>query len=159
MGDILGPCAFAALMGLSRIFYGLRREAVKLERTLMLSGAACLASYLITVFSPHPLLSLGGCALCGLSVGILWPGTFSLAARSFPRGGTAMFAVLALAGDAGCAAGPGLVGMIMQGGSLTRGLLAAVVFPALLMGSIALFAARDKPRRHRRPIDTRRKTG
>jgi fucose permease len=138
MGDILGPCAFAILMGLSRVYFGLQKETIKLERILFVSGALCLTSYLITVFSPHPLLSLGGCALCGLSVGVLWPGTFSLASRSFPRGGTAMFAVLALAGDAGCAAGPGLVGLIMQGGSLSAGLLAAIVFPALLMGSICL---------------------
>jgi MFS family permease len=136
MGDILGPCAFAALMGLSRMFFGLRREAVKLERILMISGSVCVASYLITVFSPYPLLSLGGCALCGLSVGIMWPGTFSLASRSFPRGGTAMFAVLALAGDLGCAAGPGLAGVVMQGAGLTTGLLAAVVFPVLLVAGI-----------------------
>ncbi|MDR3174156.1 MAG: MFS transporter [Treponema sp.] len=137
-GDILGPCAFAILMGLSRMFFGLQREAIKLERILMVSGAVCLASYLITVFSPHPLLSLGGCALCGLSVGVMWPGTFSLASRSFPQGGTAMFAILALAGDVGCASGPGLVGVVMQGAGLTTGLLAAIVFPALLIAGICL---------------------
>jgi fucose permease len=141
-GDILGPCAFAILMGLSRIFFGLQREAIKLERTLMVSGAVCLASYLIAVFSPHPLLSLGGCALCGLSVGAMWPGTFSLASRFFPQGGTAMFAILALAGDLGCAAGPGLVGIIMQSTSLTTGLLAAIVFPGLLAASIRLIRPR-----------------
>ncbi|MDR2747471.1 MAG: MFS transporter [Treponema sp.] len=142
MGDILGPCAFAVLMGLSRVFFGLQRGAVKLERTLMISGVLCLASYLIAVFSPHPLLSLGGCALCGLSVGVMWPGTFSLASRSFPQGGTAMFAVLALAGDVGCASGPGLVGMIMQSTSLTTGLLAAIVFPVLLVAGIVLIRSR-----------------
>jgi MFS family permease len=141
-GDILGPCAFAVLMGLSRVFFGLRREAVKLERILMISGALCLASYLITVFSPYPLLSLGGCALCGLSVGIMWPGTFSLASRSFPRGGTAMFAILALAGDLGCAAGPGLAGIVMQGAGLTTGLLAAIVFPLLLLAGAYLIQRR-----------------
>ena len=147
-GDIFGPCAFAILMGLSRIFFGLQREAIKLERTLMVSGAVCLASYLVTVFSPHPLLSLGGCALCGLSVGVMWPGTFSLASRFFPLGGTAMFAVLALAGDLGCAAGPGLVGIIMQNTSLTTGLLAAIVFPGLLLLAIGVILARPaEPRR------------
>jgi fucose permease len=146
LGDILGPCAFAVLMGLSRMYFGLQKEAIKLERILIVSGALCLASYVITVFSPHPLLSLGGCALCGLSVGIMWPGTFSLASRSFPRGGTAMFAVLALAGDAGCAAGPALVGLAMQGTSLTTGLLAAIVFPALLVGSICLVQVPGTPR-------------
>jgi MFS family permease len=141
-GDIFGPCAFAILMGLSRIFFGLQREAIKLERTLMVSGAVCLASYLITVFSPYPLLSLGGCALCGLSVGVMWPGTFSLASRFFPLGGTAMFAVLALAGDLGCAAGPGLVGIIMQNTSLSTGLLAAIVFPGLLLLAIGVILVR-----------------
>jgi fucose permease len=145
MGDILGPCAFAVLMGLSRMFFGLRRGAIKLEGILMASGALCLVSYLITVFSPYPLLSLGGCALCGLSVGVMWPGTFSLASRSFPQGGTAMFAILALAGDVGCASGPGLVGVVMQGAGLTTGLMAAIVFPALLIAGIC-FIRRGEPR-------------
>jgi fucose permease len=133
MGDLLGPCAFALLMGLSRVFFGLQKGEFKLERILLISGVLCMTSYLITVFSPFPLLSLAGCALCGLSVGVMWPGTFSLTSRVFPLGGTAMFAVLALAGDVGCAAGPGLVGLIMNKTTLTAGLLAAIVFPILLV--------------------------
>jgi MFS family permease len=132
LGDLLGPCAFAVLMGLSRIFFGAQKVELPLERILLGASALCLASYLITVFSPFPLLSLAGCALCGLSVGIMWPGTFSLASRVFPAGGTAMFAVLALAGDAGCGLGPGLVGLAMKGTTLNRGLLAAAFFPVLM---------------------------
>jgi fucose permease len=133
LGDLLGPCAFAVLMGLSRVFLGLHTGDFKLERVLLISGGLCIAGYLITVFSPFPLLALGGCALCGLSVGVMWPGTFSLASRVFPLGGTAMFAILALAGDVGCAAGPGLVGAIMNRTALTTGLLAAIAFPLLLV--------------------------
>jgi fucose permease len=138
MGDLLGPCAFAVLMGLSRVFFGFQKGDFKLERILLISGGVCIMSYLITVFSPFPLLSLAGCALCGLSVGVMWPGTFSLASRIFPLGGTAMFAVLALAGDVGCASGPGLVGVIMNRTTLTMGLLAAIAFPILLVMGICL---------------------
>jgi MFS family permease len=146
-GDILGPCAFAVLMGLARIFIGMQKGEIKIERILLVSGGVCIASYLITVFSPFPLLSLAGCALCGLSVGAMWPGTFSAASRAFPKGGTAMFAVLALAGDAGCGGGPGLVGLIMSGTTLKTGLLAAVVFPLVMVaGTILLFRKRKSMR-------------
>jgi fucose permease len=136
LGDLLGPCAFAVLMGLSRIFFGAQKGELPLERILLGASALCLVSYLITVFSPFPLLSLAGCALCGLSVGIMWPGTFSLASRVFPLGGTAMFAVLALAGDAGCGLGPGLVGLAMKGTTLNTGLAAAALFPVLMAAGL-----------------------
>jgi MFS family permease len=137
-GDLLGPCAFAVLMGTVRVFFGLKEEAVKLTRVLAGAGILCVASYLVTVFSPFPLLSLAGCAVCGFSVGILWPGTFSLASKIFPRGGTAMFAILALAGDAGCASGPALVGLVMNAAVLKTGLLTAAVFPLLLVCGVGL---------------------
>lgn len=142
LGDLLGPCAFAVLMGLSRVLLSMRGRRIDLEKTLLGGGALCVCSYLLAVFSPWPLLSLVGCALCGLAVGVMWPGTCSLAARHFPGGGTAMFALLALAGDAGCASGPGLVGLVsglvqQQTGSgeneaLKAGLLCAIIFPVLL---------------------------
>ncbi|MDR0636708.1 MAG: MFS transporter [Treponema sp.] len=132
MGDLLGPCAFAALMGLSRVYFGSRKEEMEIKRILLIAAAFCAISYLITVFSPFPLLSLGGCALCGLSVGVLWPGIFSMTSRVFPQGGTAMFAILALAGDAGCALGPGVVGLVMGETTLNSGLLVATLFPLLL---------------------------
>ena len=132
MGDLLGPCTFAALMGASRVFYGKYGEKVKLEKFIFGSSILCVVSYLMAVFMPIPILSLLGCALCGLSVGIMWPGTFSIAARECSRGGTAMFAFFALAGDAGCIAGPGLTSVVAQTFSkwgLKAGLLFAIIFP------------------------------
>jgi fucose permease len=130
-GDLLGPCAFAIFMGGARVFFGLRRQE-STERSLLGCAGLCVISYLLTVFSPFPLLSLAGCAICGFSVGIMWPGTFSLASKIFPKGGTAMFAMLALAGDLGCGGGPGLAGLVMNRGVLKTGLLAAIVFPVLM---------------------------
>ena len=152
VGDILGPCTFAAMMGLSRLFFGLKSNRIDLRKGLIVSCTFCVFSYLMACFSRNPFLSLAGCALCGLSVGILWPGTFSLSAAGYPQGGTAMFALLALAGDVGCSAGPGLVGIISASAantdlslwtrflgngdivqtSLKIGLLTAIVFPILL---------------------------
>jgi MFS family permease len=142
-GDLLGPCAFAILMGTARVFFGLKQDAINLPRVLTGAGILCVLSYLVTVFSPFPLLSLAGCAVCGLSVGIMWPGTFSLASKIFPRSGTAMFAILALAGDAGCASGPGLVGVVMNAATLKTGLLTAIVFPLLLACGVGLLNARS----------------
>jgi len=135
MGDLLGPCAFAVLMGLSRLLYGIFGARLKIRRAMGFSAALCVLSYLIAVFSPRPLVALFGCALTGLSVGLLWPGTFSVVARAFPQGGTAMFAVLALAGDVGCSVGPGLVGWVSAGAGLPMGLLAAAAFPMMMLVS------------------------
>lgn len=128
LGDLLGPCAFAVLMGLSRVFYGKFGEKINLKNFIALSSVLCIVSYLLASLSTNPLISLLGCSLCGLSVGIMWPGTFSLSAKSCPQGGTAMFALFALAGDIGCSAGPGTVGLI-AGESLKKGILLAIVFP------------------------------
>lgn len=135
MGDLLGPCMFAVLMGTSRAIYGKFGEKIPLKKFIGCSSVLCIFSYLLAVFAPHPVLALAGCGLCGLSVGIMWPGVFSLAAEYCPQGGTAMFALLALAGDIGCGGGPSVVGMVSNafGGTLTYGLLAAIVFPALLL--------------------------
>lgn len=136
VGDLLGPCLFAFLMGTSRMFYGRCGEKIDLQNFMTASGILCILSYLAAVFSPHPLLALIGCGLCGLSVGIMWPGTFSLAAKKCPRGGTAMFALFALAGDIGCSAGPGLVSIVskaMPSYGLKAGLLGAVIFPLLMI--------------------------
>lgn len=157
MGNLLGPCMFAVLMGLARILFGLLGARVKIEHALLYSSVLCIASYLLTVFSPSPILSLLGCGICGFSVGILWPGTFSLSAKYFPQGGTAMFAILALAGDLGCAAGPSTVGGVsslvqqgvgifsrflqgnLEGAGLKAGLLVAIIFPlVLLVGVLAI---------------------
>lgn len=161
-GDLLGPCTFAIGMGLIRFLFGIRGSKINLERTLVLSSVLCILSYLVTVLSPIPIVSLAGCAVCGISVAMLWPGTFSLTSRHFPRGGTAMFAVLALAGDLGCSVGPGLVGYISDAvqkiasfqllpwitgtteAGLKTGLLAAGVFPVVMFIGFSLLAKKNR---------------
>lgn len=139
-GDLLGPCLFALLMGTSRWFYGTKGDRIPLKKVIVLSGCLCVGSYLLAVFSPWPVVSLIGCGLCGLSVGIMWPGVFSIAAEACPQGGTTMFALLALAGDVGCASGPSVVGLISEwfGSELKIGLLAAAVFPLVLVTGIRM---------------------
>ena len=138
VGDLAGPCLFAVLMGLGRVFYGKYGEKYDLKRFMLLSGALCVSCYLLASLSRLPALGLVGCALCGLSVGIMWPGTLSISARELPRGGTAMFALLAMAGDLGGSLGPSIVGAVSQraGDNLQAGLLAGLVFPAALIAGI-----------------------
>lgn len=139
LGDLLGPCAFAVLMGLSRTFFGIFGSRINLKRFIFVSGVLCVISYLIAVFAPHPIISLIGCALCGLSVGIMWPGTYSLAAENYSGGGTAMFAILALAGDIGCLSGPTITGIVADSqNSIKAGLLSATAFPIILLIGILL---------------------
>lgn len=134
IGDLAGPMFFAVLMGCSRAIYGKMGEKLPLEKCMIGSGLLCLCSYLLIALSPIPALALAGCGLCGFSVGILWPGTFSLASKSLPTGGTALFALLALGGDIGCSGGPTYVGIFSGlAGGLGRGILCAVVFPILLV--------------------------
>ena len=129
VGDLLGPCAFAALMGISRTLYGIKGSKMNLQKALTSSSFLCVVSYLVTVFSPLPVISLIGCALCGFSVGMMWPGTLSLATKQFRRGGTALFALLALAGDIGCSLGPGLVGLISNAVQKAQTFLPSLGFP------------------------------
>lgn len=135
MGDLLGPCLFALLMGTSRAVYARFSRHMPLIPFMVGSGFLCIVGYLLAVWSKAPVMALMGCGLCGLSVGILWPGTFSLSCARIPRGGTAMAALLALGGDVGCSLGPTVVGLVSNtaGGSIRAGLLAAVVFPVLLL--------------------------
>jgi fucose permease len=137
VGDMAGPCVFAILMGCSRMFYAKFSEKVDLTKFMLLSGALCVACYLLASLSGNPALGLLGCGLCGLSVGIMWPGTFSVATVSMKNGGTAMFALLALAGDAGGSLGPALVGAVSNmADNLKMGVLAAMVFPVLLIAGL-----------------------
>lgn len=142
LGDLMGPCMFALLSGTARLIYALFSNKIPLKAVLLASGALCVLSYLIAAFSPLPMLALVGCGLTGLAVGLLWPGVLSMSASKYPKGGTAMFALLALAGDVGCAAGPSTVGFVseMAGGKLQFGLLAAVVFPVLLFIGVSLLS-------------------
>lgn len=140
VGDLAGPCFFAVLMGTARVFHAKYAEKLELSRYLGLCAVICVGSYLIAALSPVAALSLLGCGICGFSVGAMWPGTFSLAAEKCPRGGTAMFALFALAGDTGCSLGPAVVGFVSSAfqDNLKTGLLAAILFPVLLLVGLAL---------------------
>lgn len=140
VGDLAGPMFFAVLMGISRTFYGKYGEKIDLNLFMKMSAVLCVFSYLLISLSPMPVFGLLGCGICGLSVGILWPGSFSIAAGVIPRGGTLLFALLALGGDIGCSVGPTFVGMVSSaaGGSLHTGILAAVLFPVLMFAGCCM---------------------
>lgn len=140
LGDLMGPMFFALLMGGARAFYGKYGEKVALEKFMTGSALLCVASYLCISLVPIPWIGLLGCGVCGLSVGIMWPGTFSRATASIKRGGTALFALLALGGDIGCSAGPTLVGFVSGAfkDDLHMGILAGILFPALLLAGLLL---------------------
>lgn len=144
VGDLAGPCAFAAFMGTARALYGKYSDYIPLKKMMMGSAIFCIICYLTAIFAGNPIFGLIGCALCGFSVGIFWPGTFSVAAWELPGGGTAMYALMALAGDIGCASGPTVVGFAANafGGNLKAGLLAALVFPVVILAGI--FAVKEK---------------
>ena len=128
------------MMGLARVFFAKIEKRYSLRPLLILSAFICIASYLTASLSPWPVLALLGCAVCGMSVGMMWPGVISLAAQKYKSGGGSMFAVLAIGGDIGCTFGPWLVGMMSDGaGSLQTGLLFAVIFPmTMLVGCLKL---------------------
>lgn len=135
VGDLAGPCMFAITMGISRVIYGKFGEKMKLGRFMILSGILCLICYAFASFSIIPAMGLAGCVICGFSVGIMWPGTLSISSKKFPRGGTAMFALLAMAGDLGGSIGPGIVGRVTQfaGDNIQTGLRVGMVFPLILL--------------------------
>ena len=135
VGDLAGPCLFAMFMGISRMLYGKFSEKLDLTKIMLVCGIMCAGCYLLASLSTLPILGLAGCALCGLAVGIMWPGSISISSQKCPRGGTAMFAFLALAGDLGAMVSPTMVGSLseMAGGNLKTGLLAATIFPIVLV--------------------------
>lgn len=134
IGDLAGPCLFALFMGIARVIYGKFSEKLDLTKIMLYCGIMCAGCYLLASLATLPILGLTGCALCGLAVGIMWPGSISISSQNCPKGGTAMFAFLALAGDLGAAASPTMVGSIseMAGGNLKTGLLVATLFPVIL---------------------------
>lgn len=135
IGDIMGPCMFAILMGCARTFYGKYSEKVKLINFILGSAGLCIVTYIVASLVDNAVISLIACAVCGLSVGIMWPGVFSMAAGTLKRGGTAMFAILALAGDVGCSAGPTVVGFVSGafGDDFKKGLLVGLIFPVVML--------------------------
>ena len=149
IGDLAGPMAFSVLMGLTRLAGARKNIKTPILYRLLISAAFCVFCYLLTILSPSPFISLIGCALCGIAVASMWPGTFSLAAEWFPRSGGMLFALLALGGDLGCAAGPGLVGIISDAsaalgelGALKTGLAVAIAFPLVM--TVCLFLSRKR---------------
>lgn len=159
VGDLMGPCAFALCMGTARVVFG---PYIKwpVHKALIFCAVMCIGCYLLVILSPWPVMSLAGCALCGFSVGVMWPGTFSLAAQHLPLGGTAMYALLAMGGDIGCSMGPAAVGAVTdqlmqseqamqalgQSGDavMKMGFLLALLFPLCMALGVALFAKRLK---------------
>lgn len=146
VGDLAGPCAFAICMGTARALYGKYSDRIPLKGMMIASAVLCICCYLIAVFAVNPVIGLIGCALCGFSVGIFWPGTFSIAAWNLPGAGTAMYALMALAGDIGCSSGPTVVGMAanVNGGNLKTGLLLAIIFPILILIGITMLRGKKK---------------
>lgn len=146
VGDLAGPCAFAILMGTARALYGKYSDKIPLMKMMVGSAVLCIMCYLLAALSGNPLFSLIGCAVCGFSVGIFWPGTFSIAAGRLPGGGTAMYALMALAGDMGCSSGPTVVGMAANffEGELSIGILTAIVFPIVMLLGLLRMMCRSK---------------
>ena len=134
-GDLAGPCMFAVMMGISRVVFGKYGEKMKLKGFMIGSGILCVIAYLLASLSGNPIVGLIGCIICGFSVGIMWPGTISISSKKFPLGGTAMFALLAMAGDLGGSIGPAIVGQVAQraGENIRAGMGAGLVFPAVLI--------------------------
>ena len=138
IGDLAGPCMFAFLMGISRILHAKLTDRISIESFMVCSGILAVASYLTASVFNIPAINLIGCAICGFSVGVMWPGTYSLAASKIPTGGVAMFSTLALAGDLGCSVGPGMIGIFSSYGGLKTGVLVGAIFPALMILGIFL---------------------
>lgn len=146
LGDIVGAMMFSVLMGTSRLIYGKYGDKIELDKFMIASVVLCLISYLSISLIPHPIIALLSCGVCGFSVGILWPGTFSKASQSIKRGGTALFAMLALAGDLGCSLGPTLVGFVSSASdnNLRMGILAGVIFPVMLLTLLIFVQTRGR---------------
>ncbi|MBQ6786965.1 MAG: MFS transporter [Lachnospiraceae bacterium] len=145
VGDLAGPCTFAVFMGMARALYGKYSDKIPLKQMMIGSAVLCIVCYLVAALAPTPMLGLLGCAVCGFSVGIFWPGTFSIAAWNLPSGGTAMYALMALAGDVGCGSGPTVVGMVANAnnGDLKTGIILAIIFPILILIGIPMLRGRE----------------
>lgn len=149
VGDLAGPCGFAVFMGISRTLYGKYGEKVDLSNFMIASGVLCLGCYLLAALSHAPIMGLVGCAACGFSVGIMWPGSISISSKVIPTGGTAMFALLALAGDLGGSVGPAIIGSVSQGAgdNLQAGVLAGIGFPIGLVICVILIRKKYEEKR------------
>ena len=149
IGDLAGPCMFAVAMGISRVIFGKYGERIDLMKFMASSGILCVICYFLTALSSNPILGLIGCIVCGFSVGIMWPGTISISSKEFPMGGTAMFALLAMAGDLGGSIEPGIVGRVTQsaGNNIQVGMGVGLVFPFILLIMLFILYTKKKFRR------------
>lgn len=140
IGDLAGPCLFALLMGISRVIYSKNSEKLDLVNVMLVCSLMCTFCYLLASLSNIALFGLIGCGACGFTVGIMWPGSISISSMKCPKGGTAMFAILALAGDFGGTVGPAIVGNVskMLNDNLQIGLLAGIIFPIIMMLSLLI---------------------
>ncbi|MBE7061607.1 MAG: MFS transporter [Clostridiales bacterium] len=154
IGDLAGPCLFAVFMGVARVFYGKFSERLDLTKVMLGCGVLCVVCYLLASLSPISIIGLIGCAICGLAVGIMWPGTICISSQKCPKGGTAMFAFLALAGDLGATISPTMVGAIADavGGNLKTGLLFATIFPIILILGLILLVCKSKKSKTNKPL-------
>lgn len=146
IGDLAGPCMFAVMMGISRVIFGKYGDRMDLMKFMTGSGVLCMVCYLLTSLSSNPLIGLVGCIVCGFSVGIMWPGTISISSKKFPMGGTAMFALLAMAGDLGGSIGPGIVGRVTQnaGDNIRVGMRVGLIFPCILLVMLFILYIAEK---------------
>ena len=145
-GDLLGPMFFAIMMGTSRLIYGKFGDKLPLKKSMIFTSVLCLIAYLILAFNSNAVLGLLALGLAGFSVGLLWPGTFSLASAALPKGGTALFALLALGGDLGCSGGPTYVGLFSSV-SINDGIRHAVIFPIILIICLLIFISYDEKKK------------
>lgn len=146
VGDLAGPLSFALLMGSSRVIYSKFGKKLPIEKYMLFCSILCFASYLLISLAPLPILSLVGCALCGWSVGVMWPGTYSMAAKELKRGSTAMFGILALAGDLGCIVGPATVGFASDlcDNNLKIGIFSSIVFSVIMIIGVIICIKRKR---------------
>ena len=146
VGDLAGPCMFAVAMGISRVIFGKYGERIDLMKFMASSGILCVICYFLTALSSNPILGLIGCIVCGFSVGIMWPGTISISSKEFPMGGTAMFALLAMAGDLGGSIEPGIVGRVTQsaGNNIQVGMGVGLIFPFILLIMLFILYTKKK---------------
>jgi len=140
MGDLLGPCLFAVLMGTGRLLFGLFGKKIDLSKALLCCACLCIVSYLGVTLIPSPVISLIFCGICGFSVSLMWPGMLSLCSERFHGGGSAMFALMAMFGDIGCSVGPWLTGLVSDNSTLNTGILVSIIFPVMMLIGVAVFA-------------------
>ena len=147
-GDLIGPCMFGVLSGMARLWFGKYGNKKNLSGALVISGMLCTGCYICIVFSPVPLISVIACGVCGLATGLMWPGTLSLTSQILPKGGTAMFGLLAMAGDLGISCGTWLTGTLGELYNLKFGFTVSLIFPIiLLIGLFVIFKNRDHNQR------------